>query len=595
MSKKDLYEDLRRNPRKTEETELVVRRWGTQEDSYVFNVHKENRAYYDFYCRIMAEYVFYRKKILSLRIDKSLKNKDVLSARPFGDNGPTLQELLSANVKASMAYVPLTGQVDVKSVLARLYCVTGLEVNYSLPFDSPAPDCTTGKAWFLAGLRSDGKPPTGRSWHLAAYLLTRVFESKTAKENLATKFIVTGDVVTGDVDGPRVGKVEIGHKTELNKCPVFRKLTWIVPEDNRLDLKNTMENTMKVQYPKTLEEAYEMIKTLDVMRDNDTHVLFNTASSKEQNVKDMVRLLKNGANPCEMVAEGLNTHQKLVGIMERELVECRGSKEEISNEEMSRLVNQLDDFLQKKRVLSYYAGIPQVFFFLAHNRNQEMIERLHDLGVDINSTDMNGETALDFAESVGERETVEILVKSGATLRGRYSAKSHHMKSLLCHAAKNGEFSDDEKNFIKEALANGLDVNADIDFSLSPLVNVVRTKKIPLWDGKGIPPCTTEVEIFRRRTTLFTEMLLLDKSKDGELIKLCMIHGADLDHPIDCYCGKASEFYLHGFDPDEDPEEGHLDFVPGSRPILTPRQLVQWYIDSWSLEGLRVLMNSQKS
>lgn len=567
-----------------------MRRWGTQEDPYVFNVHKENRACYDCYCRIMAEYVFYRKKILSLRIDKSLENKDVLSARPFGDNGPTLQELLSVDVKAAMAYVPLTGQVDVKAVLARLYCVTGLEVNYSFPFDSPAPDCSTGKAWFLAGLRSDEKPPTGCSWHLAASLLTRVFESKTAKENLATKFIVTGEV-----DGHRVGRVEIGHKTELNKCPEFQKLTWIVPEDNRLDLKNTMENAMKVQYPKTLEEAYEMIKTLDVMRNNDTRVLFNMASSKEQNVEDMVRLLKNGANPCEMMDKGLNTHQELVGAMERKLAECRGHKGEVSNEEMSRLVNQLDDFLQKKRVLSYYAGIPQIFFFFAHNRNQEMIKRLHDLGVDINSTDMNGETALDFAESVGEKETVEILVRSGATLRGRYSAKSHHMKSLLRHAAKNGEFSDAEKNFIKEALANGLDVNADIDFSLSPLVNVVRTKKTPLWDGKDIPPCTTKVEIFRRRTTLFTEMLLLDKNKDGELIKLCMIHGADLDHPIDCYCGKASEFYVHGFDPDEDPEEGHLDFAPGDHPILTPRQLVRGYVDSWSLENLRSLMNSQKS
>ena len=166
---------------------------------------------------------------------------------------------------------------------------------------------------------------------------------------------------------------------------------------------------MKVQYPKTLEEAYEMIKTLDVMRNNDTRVLFNMASSKEQNVEDMVRLLKNGANPCEMMDKGLNTHQELVGAMERKLAECRGHKGEVSNEEMSRLVNQLDDFLQKKRVLSYYAGIPQIFFFFAHNRNQEMIKRLHDLGVDINSTDMNGETALDFAESVGEKETVRFL------------------------------------------------------------------------------------------------------------------------------------------------------------------------------------------
>ena len=49
-------------------------------------------------------------------------------------------------------------------------------------------------------------------------MLTRVFESKTAKENLATKFIVTGEV-----DGHRVGRVEIGHKTELNKCPEFQK------------------------------------------------------------------------------------------------------------------------------------------------------------------------------------------------------------------------------------------------------------------------------------------------------------------------------------------------------------------------------------
>ena len=57
MNKKDLYKDLEVNLRKTEETECVVRRWGTQEDPYVFNVHKENRACYDCYCRIMAEYV----------------------------------------------------------------------------------------------------------------------------------------------------------------------------------------------------------------------------------------------------------------------------------------------------------------------------------------------------------------------------------------------------------------------------------------------------------------------------------------------------------------------------------------------------------
>ena len=53
--------------------------------------------------------------------------------------------------------------------------------------------------------------------------------------------------------------------------------------------------------------------------------------------------------------------------------------------------------------------------------------------------------------------------------------------------------------------------------------------------------------------------------------------------------------YVHGFDPDEDPEEGHLDFAPGDHPILTPRQLVRGYVDSWSLENLRSLMNSQKS
>jgi len=246
-----------------ESSDEVVALWGLPVDLYEFECVKRtpDDAATTQYYSITGERVVYRTKVLSLATDGvCMSDKEVLSARPFVDAPCTVADLLDKNIKVAMAFVPLTSEDGVSgAVLARLYCVSGLNYKTSIPFDSEIPRGAERYSWFLAGCKKKPKP-AHESWHLAAGLLMSIMEDDNAqaKRNLASSFIVTGQLnwVTGEV-----GPVDMGQKTSV-VTPELKRMTWIMSIDNRRNLQAEEMKMMKIECPATLDEAYELIKTM---------------------------------------------------------------------------------------------------------------------------------------------------------------------------------------------------------------------------------------------------------------------------------------------------------------------------------------------
>lgn len=242
-----------------ESSDQTVTVWSQPEEPYEFEQigPDVNTATRHQYFAMTGERVLFRTKVLGLPVDdRFLKDSEVLSAHPFTDVDCTVEELIAPFVHVAMAYVPLTPDVNdeiSQPVLARLYCVRGLNGKHTLPFDSAVPVGVDEYSWFLAGCKKNPKPKH-ESWHLAAHLLMRVVEDAHRKKNLATHF-----VVTGRVQDDEIRPVEMGRKSELADVWEFRDLRWIMHEENKMNMNNAMR---KVETPKTLEEALELIGTL---------------------------------------------------------------------------------------------------------------------------------------------------------------------------------------------------------------------------------------------------------------------------------------------------------------------------------------------
>jgi ankyrin repeat protein len=253
-------DDLKDDPRESERSDEVVRSWLRSDVHYEQELPpRECVNYYN----IVAERLLFRRCILGR--DEGADFAIGGDARPFGVDGPTLEELQEAGVFICMAFIPLTpDDRNQAPELARLYYVLGLAKKYDSLFET---EYERGEefsgSFFVVGLSDNfsGRKIKGDSWRLAARILEGIAQKRDSKKvcNLATHYIVTGDVTSDGLLKP----VEMGSKPNLAKND-FEQFKWIMHKENKesMSMSMDMKNMNKVETPETLEEALELIETM---------------------------------------------------------------------------------------------------------------------------------------------------------------------------------------------------------------------------------------------------------------------------------------------------------------------------------------------
>ena len=95
------------------------------------------------------------------------------------------------------------------------------------------------------------------------------------------------------------------------------------------------------------------------------------------------------------------------------------------------------------------------------------VDTLLDKGVDINSKNEIGRTALQEAAYYGNMEIIALLIKKGADV----NAKEDRYGSTALHIAVYNSY----KEIVESLLTAGADINAEDDYSRTPLFGTVRT------------------------------------------------------------------------------------------------------------------------
>ena len=466
---------------------------------------------------ITAERILYRRRIKGLPVQEAFLERQAILDQPIVSGGPTLRELLSPDVHVAMTFVPLAGLHGAASCLGRLYCVSGLSFHYC-PFENGAPAESGAYGWMLLGVPENIRR-TGESWNLAANLLMAALGAPNAQPLMheLSRRIVTGRV------GPlgRVHRIdELESKIRFvtsNKW--LQQLKWMVPHENREEA--VMINA---DMPETLEEALKLIES---NRSRATNALVSAISSESLNNTVIAAQLFNGA---DVSVEDPVSHENLVQTLKRRTLErLHGVLSDKGNDSgvADNIRRVFDECASTQRILSYYADLPQMFFILARRRADEAIEAmLRCYGEDaINTTDSEGETALDFALE-NDPAVAGILRKHGATVRGIYRTGSRKMREMLTKGASG--FSDEVYTYFFDAVRSGfLDVNALNDFGTNGLSSRVSLSCELL---PGEEPVTTVTVCRRCKTNVFLEAILFDMT--GELVKECIKHGADVNVPI---------------------------------------------------------------
>ena len=462
LYKDDLSDPDRR--RKSEQSDRVVRFWAAPRDFY--EPEFDTAAGCDAYFRLTAERMLYRSKIIGLSLDPVYLGNERLMATSFIEGKtPALSELLNSDVCVGMVYVPLTPHGSTgRSVLARLYCVSGLSRRY-FPVHMLRDDLLPGMSaysWFITGLPDDkfDEAIDGRSWLLAAELLMRVVEKRDVStiRNLARHFIVTGDICKG-----QIRRVEMGRKDELARRPVLRNFKWIIPKENEMSIP-----LPRIKKFENLDAAYDFIET---MRNQETVNLAKMAKSSDRyEDRDFLGFLKNGADPSESVSDlDTNARQRVMSSFEStlltnnkriaEALRSGGVSEVKIRNLLSPIADAIIGFLGKDRILSYYGGIPQMFFLFAKQGDEAMLDLLQDRGFYINATDNTGATALDFAYESGEDPSViERLEKRGCRRRV-FEPGSDDMQNAIRTITEAGS-----RKFLLEALEHGFSPNYEFVF-----------------------------------------------------------------------------------------------------------------------------------
>ena len=465
MIRKDLLLDIRLNPRDTEDSRIVASRGNGHADPYISGIpdaqagdENELEAFF----AITAERLLYRGKVLGFPIDDILARSDgVQSARPFGSQGPTYAELSAPNVSIAVASVPLTpgtNNDNCAPVLARLYCVTGLDGHYDLPFlEGGGATGIKDYSWFVAGVKSEklSKGILGRSWLLTAKLLMCVLrrKDKATATNLAKNFIVTGDV-----EGDRISRVstgDMGRKMELGKITEFRSMKWIMPSENANGQEAAMKN--RIEKPATLEEAYELIEH---MSNRATRSFFRFL--KASNLDGIKDEYKNGA---DIFADDAETGKGALQLASEAIAQVRETIRKEEDAEMKRsLTRKLDRQLEIRSWLylngSAALANAKVFYALAKEGMDVMLDEL-TARFPINARDEEGLTVVDWALLEKDWDLARRLHSRG----GHCDVDAINNKRISKAIEQAVEGNAEARTLIQNALQVGLNPDANSLFS----------------------------------------------------------------------------------------------------------------------------------
>ena len=517
--KYDLYnDDLRENPRQTESSVVVLPVWTREQDAYVpvFPAKGSPPEVVRQFASITAERIFFRRKILGYYDAENdfVGHRIIRDARPFGENGPTLAMLLDVGTTAAMTYVPLaSAQSGGESVLARLYCVSGLEGSYPLPFNCEDNRKRSGFNWFLSGC--DTKP-VGTSWQLAAEVLAFAVGEHHApvdiRKKLATKCVFTGAV---GKDSKVLAVEKIPEKVALARVPEYVELEWVLPRDNCADAEKVRAKPVA-----TLDDAYEYATGPGPETKNLIELVKDGVDGKY--LRAIYKLLRNGADANIVQVGGRNVRQMIMANIQRKivgLIRMDGLKErsviEIQNEIRKSLAPEWD----AEKASSYYGNDPLLFFLAARSGDDKLLETLRVM-MDIDAIDRDGETALDFAIGAGDKVVEKRLRRAGARHRGIYSLNSKRIRAFL--RDPEAEIAVDGGKFIMAALEAELDPLAETDFGTDENEKPVgRNRK--LWDNEKAEKDpwnkSPESEYSYTSTSVLKEAILI---KNRKLVEKCL-------------------------------------------------------------------------
>ena len=510
MTKLLYADDLRWSPRQFEATRVVVASWFRHDDKFEVEHPKrsDGEDAYEAYWNITAERCLLRDVISQPVSPKLRKSKELSEAHPFGKDAPTYAELTKSRVKIAMMCIPLTVDNDpVGAVMARLYCVKGLHGNgYPPPFKDGGSASFKNYSWFL--LSGKKATPTGESWQLAAHLLMRAIEEgkPNDRKRLARQFIATGAV--GSEHLHRIG---FGNKGRLAERPEFKDFTWIVPKQNAVDVGKFSAITVD-----TVSEAWRQVSIGLSLETRELIGKVRNGVDKEE-LNDIRDLIVSGADPNAVDERGRNARQylmmnirdKIVGIVKHHAPEV----------DVQALIKEIYQNLEPEwlagKMCSYYGNRPLMFFQLAHLGQEIALKELAKK-YDVGSSDRDGETALDFANEMGDKKILERLEKwAGATLKKSskvYSLTSKKMRMIL-----HDIWGNYNAEFLTKAFERGVDPTAMTDFTvfsggeMSPCRRKVWDNFAGRRDSPDYDPFDDEksmVEIAYQQTSLLQEAII---------------------------------------------------------------------------------------
>ncbi len=462
-------DDYAGSPRETEWSEKVVRHW------YDERVRYADEDITDSQCLgIVAERLIVRRLLGLDTLDMTYLPK-AAHAKPFGYESPILAELLMPGVFIAMAFIPLSppGQQG-RPIMARLYCVSGLANRYRIALDGNEETALQGFSWFLAGvpqvLMNNGV--VGRSWLLAANLLSRIVEKQDVKtaRNLAKHYIVTGDVSNGVIR-----RVEILRKPELVKQ--FDNFKWIIPKENDMDMPKR-----KIEKPETLEDAYQLIES---MRSKATRSLFRFL--RECNLAGVKDQYDIGADIFAREEKTDLTCLEVVASMKAQLyaAEAEDKKSDVKvdieafKNSLRRSFAALDEIDQWLRLQG--ADSSMMFYLMAVNRDEAGIVKCCEY-TNINSCNKNGNTAVDLALIGGNFEAAKLLHQHGGRPNPRLGANRKLANAIRVFCDPDSCSSANQNRVIVHAI--------DLGFPPETSVEVPPTREeeasCPLWNNTSL-------------------------------------------------------------------------------------------------------------
>lgn len=492
MEKFSLYRDLVRNPRESDDSRIVAAKWGATVDAYLPEIPDASSLQY---FNLSAERLLFRSKILSLTIDQELAESESLqTARPFGKGGPTFAMLRDLSVRMAMAFVPLTPTGgNGKAILARLYCVTGLSDKNKPPFEKGVDSPDIDKySWFVAGVPAvfEGEMLSGRSWLLAAHLLMQVVNAKdnATARNLATNFIITGDVESGSIK-----EVDMGQKPNLANIKEYRAYKWIIPMKNANEMTNVPSR--KIEKPATLEEAYKLIETMQNEATRALHRFLRSydldgmKGQKEKMGADIFSEDKeSGKMPLQIISEKIRNTQKAIA-------------QSADDAEKNRTKEILNKQCAIKRWLKAEGADCAMFFYLLAKLGMKEALSEGANSFPINAKDESGLNAMDWALIAEDWESARLLHSFGGMCKvlDATTCSNSKLRNAIEHFGKE---SDDQFRLLETAMEVGLSPNV--------------TMRKAIW--------YPDEESNWTEGSLFGMALCMG---DSRLVALCLKYGAD--------------------------------------------------------------------